>query len=116
MFEGYPDTPGTRPGSPKTAYEAAESVKDAARSRSILALDFIRSRSRTGATSDEIAAQYDWERYSSRPRVAELRAQGKIVDSGRRREGASGRRQAVWIAKEFADPEPAEQADLLEGL
>ncbi|MXO74856.1 hypothetical protein GRI40_06430 [Altererythrobacter aerius] len=110
----YPNAPGFHPGSPETSREAAASVAPAAANRSNLALRFVRERAPVGATSDEVASRYEWERYSSRPRLAELHKRGLIVDSGRRREGASGRKQVVWVVPEYG-PAPTDgvQLDLL---
>ncbi|GGC31234.1 hypothetical protein GCM10011371_18330 [Novosphingobium marinum] len=110
----YPDSPGVRAGSPDTAFEAADDAADAAKSREAMALKFIRGRGLYGATADEVADTFGWERYSSRPRLSTLRAQSKIVDGGGRREGASGRRQAVWIAAEYAPPLEREQGEFWE--
>jgi hypothetical protein len=112
----YPDMPGVRAGSPDTAYDAAGSVADAAKSREAMALRFIRGRGLFGATADEVADTFEWERYSSRPRLSTLRAQEKIVDSGERRQGASGRRQAVWIAAELVARAEPEQPDFWEAV
>jgi hypothetical protein len=98
----YPAAPGFRRGAPDTSREAAESVADAARTRSVQALAHITGQGPLGATADEVAAALEWERYSSRPRLAELHKQGEIVDSGNRRKGASGRAQTVWLGKAFA--------------
>lgn len=116
MADRYPEKPGFYAHAPETSAQAAESVAEAAKTRSAMALRFITQRGRYGATSDECADRYEWERYSSRPRIAELRKQGVIVDSGNRREGASGRRQAVWVAKQFAAAEPAGAQGELPGV
>jgi len=98
----YPDAPGFYPHAPETSREAAESVADAAKSREAQALRVIRMVGRAGLTADEVAGTFGWDRYSARPRLSALRKQGKIVDSGHRRSGVSGRRQAVWVAPEYA--------------
>ena len=110
-FLDYPDMPGVRAGSPETAFEAAESVADAAKTREAMAMRFIHGRGLLGATADEVADALEWERYSSRPRLSTLKAQAKIADSGDRRKGASGRRQAVWIAAEYLPPVEPVQPD-----
>jgi hypothetical protein len=61
-----------------------------------------------GCTADEVAATFKWERYSSRPRLSGLKAQGRIVDSGKRRKAISGRSQAVWVLPEYGPPPPPE--------
>lgn len=104
----YPNAPGFRAGAPETSREAAASVATAAANRSKLALCFVRERGPVGATSDEVASHYDWVLYSSRPRLAELRKRGAIVDSGRRREGISGRKQVVWVLPEYGPAAPTD--------
>lgn len=110
----YPhDFPGVKLGSPTTAYDAAASVAEAAATRSKLALTFVADQRVDGATADEVAQANEWERYSSRPRLAELHARGAIVDSGRRRQGVSGRSQVVWVLPEYGPPPPPDpQGDL----
>lgn len=110
----YPALPGFLPGAPETSREAAQDVAEAASSRRSAALGYITSRVTYGATADEVAASQGWERYSSRPRLAELHKAGLIVDSGERREGVSGRRQAVWIAASLAIAVEPEQLSLFE--
>jgi hypothetical protein len=101
MSDRYPNGPTARDGSPETAFDAADSVADVARSRELMALRLIRVRGHTGCTADEVADAFGWERYSSRPRLSTMKARGEIVDSGIRRKGASGRCQAVWVLPEF---------------
>ena len=108
----YPNKPGVRANAPETAHDAADSVAHAAKTRELAALRLILSKALSGCTADEVAATLEWERYSSRPRLSTLKAQGKIVDSGVRRKGVSGRRQAVWIAKEYASSPDEPQGDL----
>jgi hypothetical protein len=98
----YPDTPGFYAGAPETSRHAAASVTDAAKNREALALRLITAMGGYGATADEVADRLGWdERYSSRPRLSTLHADGKIIDSGKRRRGVSGRMQAVWILPQF---------------
>lgn len=49
-----------------------------------------------GLTADEAAAKGGESPLYARPRVAELAATGKVVDSGRRRRNASGLDAIVW--------------------
>lgn len=104
----YPSMPGFYPGATDTSRQAAESVADAARNREILALRLITAMGGYGATVDEVAAVYEWERYSSRPRVATLHADGKVMDSGKRRRGVSGRQQAVWVLPRYVREQEAQ--------
>ena len=110
----YPASPGFLPSAPETSREAAENVAEAASSRRSAALGYVTACAMHGATADEVADAHGWERYSSRPRLAELNKAGAIIDSGERREGVSGRRQAVWIAAAFATAEEPEQLALFE--
>ena len=54
-----------------------------------------------GATCDDIAAVLGWIVFRVRPRTAELRAKGRIVDSGKRRKGGSGRLAIVWCLPDY---------------
>lgn len=104
MSDSYPNLPTARVGSPETAVEAAESMVGVARSREMQALRLIRQMTCTGCTADEVASTLSWQLYSSRPRLSTMKARGEIVDSGQRRQGASGRRQAVWVLPEYGPP------------
>lgn len=97
----YPDGPGFYADAPETSREAAESLGYAADNREAAALAVIASKFGYGATADEVAAACEWEKYSARPRISTLHANGKVVDSGKRRPGVSGRRQAVWVLPQF---------------
>jgi hypothetical protein len=112
----YPNAPGFRSGSPDTSEQAAQSVAQAAISREAMALALIRANAANGCTADEVADTFEWERYSSRPRLSGLKAQGKIVDSGKRRKAVSGRAQAVWVLPEYGPPPVHDGQDLLPGL
>ena len=117
MLDENHGLPGYYRHAPDTSKLAAESVADAAKSRSRLAIAFIVERAARGATADEVASALEWERYSSRPRLAELHKRGVLVDSGERRVGVSGRAQAVWVTPQFGPDGPAEPlGDLLDWL
>ena len=49
-------------------------------------------------TADEVAAALGETVLAVRPRVTELARQRRVVDTGIRRENASGRKAAVWRA------------------
>lgn len=108
MDDCYPQGPTARPGSPETAFEAADSVADAAKTREAKALRLIEEIGEYGCTADEVAGALDWERYSSRPRLSTMKARGEIIDSGRRRKGVSGRNQVAWVLPEYG-PQPGEE-------
>lgn len=110
-MDRYPDIPGARLGSPETAFDAAEDVAEAAKTREKLARAWIRSQMKFGSTADETAEALGWERYSARPRLSTLRSRGEIVDSGQRRKGVSGKNQAVWVAPEYTPGCPLPQTE-----
>jgi hypothetical protein len=92
----YPERPGWRRGSPPPSRLAAERIAGRAKSinTQILELPDLKTR---GMTSDEIARALDMpNNYASRPRIAELKAQGRLVDTGERRAGESGLLISVW--------------------
>ncbi len=57
-----------------------------------------------GATGDEIAAILGWDKYRVRPRTAELRKLGQIMDSRKRRPSEAGIQSIVWVLPQFAGP------------
>lgn len=63
---------------------------------------FILDRGQDGATDDEGEAALGIKPQSYTPRRGELVADGRVVDSGRRRKTTSGTPAAVWIAAERA--------------
>lgn len=50
-----------------------------------------------GVTGDEIAAALGWDKYRVRPRTAELRKLGTIMDSRQRRPSEAGIASIVWV-------------------
>ena len=50
-----------------------------------------------GLTTNEIAQKLGIDRGSIQPRTSELRAKGRIRDSGQRRQNANGKRAIVWV-------------------
>ena len=63
-----------------------------------------------GATGDEIADSLGWDCFRVRPRTSELRAAGKIVDSGNRRKSNAGIASIVWVLPEYAPAKEGEAA------
>lgn len=92
----YPDTPGHRrvDTSTKAAFDLAPKLSRLQR----LAAGAIRSAGTRGLTADELAAVLLMDRWSIQPRTSELKLKGVIVDSGQRRDNATGKRAIVWIA------------------
>lgn len=86
----YPHTPGYR--RTDTSFAAAQAI-DAKTLRSKV-LDVL---AKVGPlTADQCAEQIGVSILSTRPRLTELKALGKVVDTGVRRPNASGRAAAVW--------------------
>lgn len=101
---------------PETSREAAESMVEAAPTREAKVLALANLNGPYGCTADEVEAAFEWERRSSAPRIASLKKLGKIVDSGIRRKGRSGRNQAAWVLPEYAPPPADDGQDDLPGL
>lgn len=78
-----------------TSHAAAEAAAPAAPILRTRVMEVMRRTSRA-LTADEIAARIDVHFLSVRPRVAELHAAGRLVDSGERRIGRFGRPQIAW--------------------
>lgn len=87
----YPDSPGFKVGG--TSEDAAASVEDEA---PILRNRVLKVLADDPATADECAAQLGASVLSIRPRVTELKQQGRITDAGFRRRNLSGRKAIVW--------------------
>ena len=104
--ELYPDGVGFVAGS-RTSRAAADSMEQAAKTLAAKAFLAIDDAGPAGLTADEVAARLDMANpFSARPRIAELRNQGRILDSGRTRLNASGRSATVWIAPRHALLQP----------
>ena len=74
-----------------TSEEAARSI-DAKKLQRLVLTEL----SKAPMTADEIADRLNIDKLSIRPRCSELKALGKIADSGMRRPNASGRSAAVF--------------------
>lgn len=90
-----------RRGASDTSIEAAQSIELPKLERMVL--NAIRQAKRKGMTQDELLEKFRHYSYSSiTARPSALKRKGLILDSGERRTGRSGRRQAILIASEFA--------------
>lgn len=90
LFTGYPIAAGYK--AEGTSREAAETT-DAAGIRA-KALEALK---RHGAlTADECAERLRMDRLSIRPRFSELKLDGKVQDTGKRRQNASKKSAIVW--------------------
>lgn len=95
-MNNYPNSPGHR--GIDTSITAAEITASKQMTRRQLVLEVIEAANQRGAIADEIARELEWAVYEVRPRTSELRRDGKIADSGRRRKAASGVNVIVWVA------------------
>jgi len=101
----YPDDPFARPGSPWTAFAAAKSIQETARTIRVNVLAVVEEAAATGATGDDVAAHLELHVTQVRSRLSELLAAKKITNSGRVRVGVSGRHTTVWVLPQFAPVE-----------
>ena len=103
MTDHYPDIPSYADGGAghrgvDTSIAAAKVINDSLPRLQKAVFAVIRQAGSRGATGDEIAQALGWERWRVRPRTSELRRDGRIVDSGARRESLSGIASIVWVA------------------
>lgn len=81
-----------------TSQEAADAIRpDSNRLRSVV-YAAIRGAGPDGLTDEEGIERTGLSPSTYRPRRVELVAGGMVVDSGRTRKTASGRKAAVWVA------------------
>lgn len=90
----YPKAPGFKERG-GTSEQAAKEIGSRAGALRDVVLDVIRHRART---ADEVAAALGMSVLTIRPRLSELRSQGKIAPAGERRPNSSGKMAAVWRA------------------
>jgi len=84
-----------------TSIEAALSIEVTQLERMVLSA--IKSAGNQGMTQQELIEKFSNYSYSSiTARPSALKRKGLIVDSGERRVGKSGRKQAVLVSSEFA--------------
>ncbi len=84
-----------------TSLEAAVKVEPVASVLREKVLRTVAAAGPDGSTVLEMAAQ-GYDRHGIQPRFSELRAAGKIADSGLRRRNPSGVRAIVWVLPEYA--------------
>jgi predicted ArsR family transcriptional regulator len=79
-----------------TSRAAAESVKPHAATLREQVFEYIDRQSIVGATADEIEADLELSGNTVRPRLVELRRDGRICDSGNTRKTRTGRSAVVY--------------------
>ncbi|MBI4208559.1 MAG: hypothetical protein HY538_02485 [Deltaproteobacteria bacterium] len=82
----------------ETSKEAAESLRTYAKSLALKTLHYIQSQGSYGATCWDIEKNCRMRHQTASARIRDLVKQGRIRDSGMRRETESGRRAIVWLA------------------
>jgi hypothetical protein len=95
----YPNKPGHR--GVETSAEAAEALMPHLGRLQSLTLDQVVAAGWYGRTANELAAVTGIPREAIQPRTTELKLKGKIVDSGRRRANANGKRAIVWTLPQY---------------
>lgn len=83
-------------GPAATSAAAGASVRPVAETLREQIAEHLRALGFTGATADEIETDLGMIGNTVRPRLVELRAKGRVGDSGRTRETRSGRKAVVW--------------------
>lgn len=105
-----PLNPPARHNAPAgTSEVAAKRIAGHAKNLRARVLAFIIGRGPHGATDDEGEAVLGIKCQTYTPRRGELVALGLVVDSGRRRNTASGRPAAVWVTPNHSTPSPKPQ-------
>lgn len=91
----YPHQPGFKVTRPETSREAAEVAAALAMTLRERVETWLRGHE---VTADECAEALGESILSIRPRLSELRALGRIEDTGKRRKNVSGNSAVVWRA------------------
>lgn len=94
-------------GKTDTSREAAEAIQSSAATLRARVLAEIRRMAAYGGTATEIAGRTKMTLLNMRPRATELRDQGLIADSGKRRKNRNGKNEIVWVLPEH---KPAQEA------
>lgn len=107
MKKTYPNAPGWK-GTAETGREAAAAIAPKLGRLQRLALDLVSARAAQGITPEEACDLSGEQRVSLQPRFSELREKGQIVDSGRRRQNPSSRKNAVvWVLPQYKQEDAA---------
>lgn len=85
-----------------TSLAAAEAIRPHAPRQQDLVLASIAARYSEGMTCDEVEVALSLSHQTASARIRDLVKAGAIVDSGQRRKTRSGRKAAVYVAKEGA--------------
>ena len=102
----YPHVPGHR-GNSDTGIAAAQSMIPFVGTIRKRVLEVVALAGPVGAIGDEVGDALDLLPHQVRARLSELRRDGKVADSGKRRKGASGRSGIAWVLPEYRAQEAA---------
>ncbi len=91
----YPQSPGWKAEETETSREAARSVETPAKTLRRKCHEALKG---AAMTADEVAELLGASVLSVRPRVSELKAQGKVEATDKRRCNVSGKTAVVWRA------------------
>lgn len=106
----YPLHPGWQ--ATDTSMQAAIDMKPRKQRLQDIVMDCLEWSPR-GLTTEEVCERTHQHYKALQPRFSELRAEGKIIDSGKRRKGASGKNIIVWQAvREKSDGLPTNREGL----
>lgn len=103
----YPSGPGYRGGETSRAGAVKVHKDGSAKTQMLLVQKAIEAAGPNGATAQEVFASIGddiADLHRVRARIAPLVRIGKVVDSGRVRDGGSGVKVKVWLAAAFAPP------------
>ena len=92
----YPKRAGFK--EPTTSKDAANAIEAKGRAATLREAVLAFYKAGREATADEVAEAMGESPLSIRPRVAELKAAGKLIETGQRRKSSTGRSSHVWRA------------------
>jgi len=96
LTDTYPHRAGFK--EPTTSKEAAKAIDAKGRAATLRDAVLAFFQGGRNATADEVAEALKESPLSVRPRVAELKAAGKVIETGLRHKSSAGRPSHVWRA------------------
>jgi predicted ArsR family transcriptional regulator len=93
----YPNYPGSKDSAPETSRDAARTVVEIAKTHRDKILEALKGET-FGLSSEGIAGKVGLTKYSVRPRISELVASGKVIETPFREKNSEGRNVVIWRA------------------